>query len=73
IRNGGEAPALGGKLTLLNADGERILPVYFSDNYVELMPGESRTVTATFKSQGAVRLDLRGWNVAPQSLRVTAQ
>jgi hypothetical protein len=73
IRNGGEAPALGGKLTLLNADGERILPVYFSDNYVALMPGESRTVTATFKSQGAVRLDLRGWNVAPQSLRVSAQ
>ncbi|MEV4781253.1 hypothetical protein MRBLMU1_003827 [Burkholderia sp. LMU1-1-1.1] len=25
-------PALNGKLTLLNADGERILPVYFSDN-----------------------------------------
>jgi hypothetical protein len=73
MRNGGEVPALSGKLTLFNADGERILPVYFSDNYVALMPGESRTVTVTFKSQGAVRLDLRGWNVAPQSLPVGAQ
>jgi hypothetical protein len=73
MRNGGEVPALSGKLSLFNADGERILPVYFSDNYVALMPGESRTVTVTFKSQGAVRLDLRGWNVAPQSLQVGAQ
>ena len=73
MRNGGEAPALNGKLTLFNADGERILPVYFSDNYVALMPGESRTVTVAFKGQGAVRLDLRGWNVAPQSLLVGAQ
>ena len=73
MRNGAEAPALSGKLTLFNADGERILPVYFSDNYVALMPGESRTVSVTFKSQGAVRLDLRGWNVAPQSLQVGAQ
>ena len=73
MRNGGEAPALSGKLTLFNADGERILPAYFSDNYVALMPGESRTVSVTFKSQGDVRLDLRGWNVAPQSLRISAQ
>lgn len=60
-------------MTLLNADGARILPVYYSDNYIALMPGESRTVTATFKSPGAVRLDLRGWNVAPRSLEVRDQ
>jgi hypothetical protein len=73
LRNGSDVPALSGKLTLLNADGARILPVYYSDNYIALMPGESRTVTATFKSQGAVRLDLRGWNVAPLSQEVRDQ
>lgn len=57
-------------MTLLNADGACILPVYYSDNYIALMPGESRTVTATFKSPSAVRLDLRGRNVAPLSLEV---
>nr|WP_315391866.1 sugar-binding domain-containing protein [uncultured Duganella sp.] len=70
LRNGGAVPALSGKLTLFNADGARILPVYYSDNYVALMPGESRTVNVTFKGEGAVRLDLRGWNVVPQSLLV---
>ncbi|MTV39899.1 glycosyl hydrolase 2 galactose-binding domain-containing protein [Duganella radicis] len=67
-RNG--APALGGKLTLLKADGTRVLPVYYSDNYVTLPPGESRQVKAVFKTEGDVKLELRGWNVAPQSLAV---
>jgi beta-mannosidase len=34
-----------------NKNGERILPVFFSDNYVSLMPGESRTITMTLKNQ----------------------
>jgi hypothetical protein len=61
---------LSSKLTLLNADGARILPVYYSDNYIALMPGESRIITTTFNSPGAMRLDRRGWNVAPLSLEV---
>jgi hypothetical protein len=73
LRNGSDVPALSGKLTLLDAGGACILPVYYSDNYIALMPGESRAVTATFKGQGAVRLDLRGWNVAPLSLEVRDQ
>jgi lysophospholipase L1-like esterase len=72
LSNRNATPALGGKLTLFKPDGTRILPVYYSDNYVGLMPGEARTITATFKSEGDVRLDLRGWNVAPQSLPVSA-
>jgi lysophospholipase L1-like esterase len=72
LSNRNAAPALGGKLTLFKADGTRILPVYYSDNYVGLMPGESRIVTASFKAEGDVRLDLRGWNVAPRSLPVSS-
>jgi hypothetical protein len=46
---------------------ERVLPVYYSDNYVSLLPGESRTITveAAAKALGGepplVVLD--GWNV----------
>ncbi|MES2162647.1 MAG: bifunctional acetylxylan esterase/glucomannan deacetylase AxeC2 [Pseudomonadota bacterium] len=73
LSNRNAAPALGGKLTLFNAGGGRILPVYYSDNYLGLMPGEARTITVGFKSAGNVRLDLRGWNLAPQSLAIDSE
>jgi hypothetical protein len=51
----------------MNADGSQVLPAYFSDNYVSLLPGEARTVTVRYpaaKANGA-RIAIRGWNVAP--------
>jgi len=53
---------------LRRKDGERVLPVYYSDNYVSLTPGESRTITMEaalkdFKRQSAV-VDVDGWNVS---------
>ncbi len=52
-------------------DGHDILPVLWEDNYFELMPGESRTVTATF-DPGQLRnvqaaVEVSGWNVTPQT------
>jgi Exo-beta-D-glucosaminidase Ig-fold domain/Glycosyl hydrolases family 2/Glycosyl hydrolases family 2, sugar binding domain/Glycosyl hydrolases family 2, TIM barrel domain len=47
--------------------GERILPVYYSDNYVSLVPNESRTITievATADLKGeAAQVGIDGWNV----------
>jgi hypothetical protein len=48
-------------------DGERVLPVYYSDNYVSLVPNESRTITieaatADLKEEDALIL-VDGWNV----------
>jgi hypothetical protein len=51
--------------------GERILPVYSSDNYISLVPGETRAVTIAAgtanSSDAEVMVD--GWNVtvAPAS------
>jgi hypothetical protein len=48
--------------------GERVLPVYYSDNYVSLAPNESRTITIEAATQdlkneaGIVLVD--GWNVS---------
>ena len=48
--------------------GERVLPVYYSDNYVSLAPGDSKTITietdlsALHGDKPLVVLD--GWNVA---------
>jgi beta-mannosidase len=49
-------------------DGERVLPVYASDNYVSLVPGESKTITieadtAQLKGE-APALTVDGWNVS---------
>jgi hypothetical protein len=60
------------KLTLEDAaTGNRILPAYYSDNYISLLPGEQRTITVEFPaSTGAPALGLRGWNLATQVIPV---
>jgi len=76
LRNAGNSVALGTKLTLFNADGTQILPAYFSDNYISLLPGEATEVVASFPStaaRGSTTLALRGWNIESKSTRVTPQ
>jgi exo-1,4-beta-D-glucosaminidase len=47
--------------------GEEILPVVWQDNYISLLPGEKREITATYRasSLGAAKpeLEVSGWNV----------
>jgi len=50
-----------------SGSAEEILPVLWEDNYLTLMPGESRTVTARYLSKDAlkrpVELIVDGWNI----------
>lgn len=74
LTNNGKAASLENKLTLLNKNGQRILPAYYSDNYVSLLPGEAQTITVTVPSTlvaGDSSFALRGWNAVPQSVKVT--
>jgi hypothetical protein len=75
LRNSGGVVALANKLTLVNlADGSRILPAYYSDNYVSLLPGESREIEIEYPAKlgnGGARLAIRGWNFAQQIVPVT--
>ena len=70
LRNTSKVPVLNAKLTLLTDAGARVLPVYWSDNYVALMPGETRTVTANVGAgtPETLVLALRGWNVLEQKV-----
>lgn len=47
--------------------GNRVLPVFYSDNYVSLLPGESRSLTITAATADlngdAPMLSVDGWNV----------
>jgi hypothetical protein len=74
LRNTGTVVALQQKLTLLNAaDGTRILPAYYSDNYVSLLPGETREIEIEYpvnSATGAAQLGVRGWNLASQTVAV---
>ncbi len=49
--------------------GLRVLPVFWSDNYVSFLPGETRTVSAEFDPARLAGdlpvLGLEGWNVTP--------
>ncbi len=76
LQNNGSAAALENKLTLLNAgDGMRILPAYYSDNYVSLLPGETREIEIEYPASaanGAAQIAMRGWNLAPQTIPVSA-
>ncbi|VVT21974.1 Glycosyl hydrolase [Sphingomonas sp. EC-HK361] len=69
LTNPSDTPAIETKLTVMNADGSQVLPAYFSDNYVSLLPGETRTVRITYPTDKAkdARVTLRGWNVAAAS------
>ncbi|HWY21250.1 MAG TPA: glycoside hydrolase family 2 protein [Candidatus Acidoferrum sp.] len=49
------------------AKGEEILPVIWEDNYISLLPGEKRELTATYRANelGAAKaaVEVTGWNV----------
>ena len=68
LRNTSRVPAMLLRLNLLDADGDQVLPVNYSDNYIHLMPGASRTVTvewldADTRSDAAPSIALTGFNI----------
>lgn len=77
LNNPAATAALAVKLTLQkSSDGSRILPAYLSDNYVSLLPGESRSIDIRYpadKSASEPQVAIRGWNVAPALVPVSGQ
>jgi hypothetical protein len=70
LKNTGTVAAIETKLTLLKADGTRVLPSYYNDNYVSLLPGEAREVAIDYPGGGAAQVGVRGWNVASSMVNV---
>ncbi len=73
VENTGSGLAFLVRLRLLKGkDGPEILPVFFDDNYISLLPGEKREITVHVRNTdlGASKpvLALDGFNVAPTQL-----
>ena len=73
LHNPTHSIALMAHVQLRRKSGERVLPVFYSDNYVTLLPDESRTIAieaaqSDFKGEDPL-IVLDGWNVtvAPAS------
>ncbi|HWA95333.1 MAG TPA: beta galactosidase jelly roll domain-containing protein [Terracidiphilus sp.] len=62
------------RATVRTADGDLIAPVFWSDNWIELKPGERTTLTALLPANVPENLEVKfdGWNVAAQTLTPTA-
>jgi hypothetical protein len=75
LRNTSAVAALNTKLvTTRAANGSEVLPTFYSDNYISLLPGEVRTVTVDMPevdAKRALRLTVSGWNVARTSVDTT--
>ena len=53
--------------------GEDVVPAAWSDNYVELMPGETRVLTSTLPPQAPenAAVVVTGWNISEQTLHLS--
>ena len=69
VGNRGSAVAVMVRLSLLDRDsGDRILPTIYGDNYLWLLPGETRTLNVSFPASalpdGTPELHVEGYNTA---------
>lgn len=78
LTNDGNSPvAFFNRLALIDAGtGERILPTFFSDNYLSVLPGEVRTMVVEVPGKvdpKKQRVQVYGWNVAEQVKEISEQ
>lgn len=63
------------QLKLQDGKGKSILPAFYSDNFINLLPGESRTISIRFDREDVtgkeVDLLTDGWNAIPQKKKFT--
>ena len=63
VTNPGKQPVVGIRLNMTDAEGNILLPAFFSDGYFTLMPGEHRDIDAGPRTTAAsVRVRTEGYN-----------
>ena len=56
------------RMALKDAEGEYVVPAYWSDNLVTLAPGQTLTFTCTADMPKGATVEIDGWNVAKATL-----
>jgi len=74
LRNPANGPvAFFNRIAVVDAQTkQRVLPAFYSDNYISVMPGEERTVTVSYTPAGDnnTAIELYGWNVKEEYIAV---
>ena len=74
LTNHSTVPAVMLRLNLKGDDGEQILPAIYSDNYLHLMPGETRTITVEWKTEDTrgsrPLIEITGMNVQKNTIEL---
>jgi exo-1,4-beta-D-glucosaminidase len=67
VENPSSSVAFFVRLKLTKGNGDEVLPVLWQDNYISLLPGEKREISATFRTTdlgpAPARVEVQGWNV----------
>jgi len=73
LDNGSAVLAFQVSAAIRTRSGGLIAPVFWSDNWIELTPGESRTLTALLPENASNEpiVQIEGWNIAPQTITPT--
>lgn len=62
------------RIAVINTEtNERVLPAFFSDNYISILPGESKTVVVDLGEKDAgvkKRIQVYGWNLREQLIDI---
>jgi len=62
------------RISLVNSiTEERILPVFYSDNYVSIEPGQNKTIIVDYpmeQNTDNLRIHLDGWNVESEMIKI---
>ncbi|MFT3934280.1 MAG: glycoside hydrolase family 2 TIM barrel-domain containing protein [Chitinophagaceae bacterium] len=73
VTNPAQAPvAFFNRISLLDQQThKRILPCFYSDNYISVLPGESKTITVDYPASNTMPVvEIRGWNQQAQMVTV---
>jgi len=75
LSNPANAPvAFFNRLSLVDAQsGNRLLPVFYSDNYVSVLPGEHKTITINYdagKFKNVPVVSISGWNLKEKTVEL---
>jgi exo-1,4-beta-D-glucosaminidase len=74
VSNPGKFLAFMTHLRLVKTDGEDVIPAFFDDNFVSLLPGESRVIGVRYRTadlgKQSAHYEVSGWNVMQQNVPV---